>query len=169
MKRLIFLSLCMVLFFPSIAQKNFFVEAGAGVPEGFNLGPGYRYTPVTSVSLKYAPVFNLYGGGISHIVTLNNAFYFGKIHEKVNRKLWSFNIGLTTAIINNDHKKGYEMVLSGCFAREFAITEKIFIRPELGGFQTINKHIEAKDGDIGGDVILLPVYPKIGLSFIFDI
>jgi hypothetical protein len=38
----LFLTL-LIISYSSIAQNKFFIEAGAGIPEGYNLGLGYRF------------------------------------------------------------------------------------------------------------------------------
>jgi hypothetical protein len=169
MKKLNLFLILLIISCSSIAQNKFFIETGAGIPEDYNLGLGYRYSSFGGIEVKYGSDLQFSDGQIFHLLTLNHAIYFGKLNNNAGRKLWSFNTGLTTEFFNNEHEEGYEMFLSGWFAREIAITKRILIEPGLGVFQSVYSNMKNKDGIIEGSVILLPVYPKFGISLIFDI
>lgn len=169
MKKLNLLLTLLIISFCSFAQKKLYLETGVGIPEGYHVGIGYRYTSITNISLKYGSNLKFYDDERFHLITLNNAFYFGKIHEQANRKLWSINMGLTTEYINNSHEEGNEFYSSGWVTREIVLTNRIMISPEIGVFRSIYSNKKIKDGIHVGSVILLPVNPKIGMSLIFNI
>lgn len=168
MKKLNLMLTLLIFSFSLVAQSNFFIQTGAGIPEGYNLGLGYRYSSYGGVDLTYGSDLKFSDGDVFYLLTLNHAFYLGKIREKVNRKLWSFNVGLTTNILNNNHEEGYELYLSGWFGREVVISQDILIKPGLGIFNSVYSKIKIKDGRYEG-AKLLPVYPKFGITLIYDI
>jgi hypothetical protein len=169
MKKINLLLTLLIISISSFAQKKFYLETGVGIPEGYHVGVGYQYATFGGFDFKYGSDLKPFDSNGFHLLTITHALYFGKIRENVERKLWSFNIGFTTYFANNSHVEGYEMLLSGYFAREFVITRKFLVQPGLGVFQRVNNQLENKDGHIDGDVILLPVYPKFNLSLIFDV
>ncbi len=169
MKKINLLLTLLIISICSFAQKKFYLETGVGIPEGYNVGVGYQYASFGGFDFKYGSDLKAFDNEGFYLLTLTHDFYFGKVRENVDRRLWSFNIGFTTEFINNSHKEGYEMFLTGYFAREFVITKKVLIEPGLGVFQRVNRRIEIKDRYIVGDVILLPVYPKFVISLIYDI
>ena len=168
MKKLKLMLMLLVISFSLVAQSNFFVEAGAGIPEFYNIGLGYQYSSFGSVDLTYGSDLKVLDGDLFYLLTLNHAFYFGKIGEKANRKLWSFNVGLTTNFFNNDHEEGYKLYLSGWFGREVVISQNILIKPGLGVFNSVYSKINIKDGKYEG-AKLLPVYAKFGITLIYNV
>ncbi len=97
--------------------------------------------------------------------TLGHGWYFGKESKKIGQKMWSINTSYTLSFRNNTHREGYNSFASLFFARDFALTKRLLIQPELGASILVFDRTYIKDDLDGGYNI--PVVPEIAVNLIY--
>lgn len=152
-------------------KKNANVDfvIGASIPELYRGGIRYHYIRNARLDFNFGSDFKNDDNGVLYSVTLNHAYYLGKPSPKANRKLWSVNSGISFLMERTPLKKSTSGCLNLFFAREFPITKKLFIQPEIGASYFLFEQIVEEgdilsDGDKTGSII-----PKLGINLIFNL
>jgi hypothetical protein len=152
------------------AQENknkFDLVAGASIPELYHVGVRFHYIPNARIDLNLGSDFNTGENGRLDAVTLNHGYYFGKTSKKVNQKTWSANTGFTLLMEKNTDGEPIGMYFNLFFAKEFPITSKIFIQPELGACYLLFVH--SSDPDYFSLDNHMRLVAKFGLNLFFRI
>ncbi len=139
--------------------------AGASIPELYHIGVRYHYLPKVRIDLNLGSDFNTGENGRLDAVTLNHGYYFGKTNLKVNQRTWSVNTGFTLLMEKNTLSEPISMYFNLFLAKEFPITSKIFIQPELGALYFLFEH--STDPDYIGSGYRMRLIPKFGLNLFF--
>jgi hypothetical protein len=141
---------------------------GASVPELYHFGARIHYLPNARLDFNLGSDFKNDENGRIYSATLNHAIYFGKVNPRTDTKLWSFNSGFTFLVEKSIHEKSTAAYLNLFFAREFRISKKIYIQPELGASYFLFEHIVNEDNMVltGSRTVLIP---KFGLNLIMKI
>jgi hypothetical protein len=163
----VLLAFCLFWLIPIISksQENIDLTLGAAIPEGFHLGSRFHYSTNSRIDLRIGSDL-LFADQKQYIFFgLNHAVYFGKINEKADRKLWTFNTGLTFLFSNSSHREASAQLLKVYFAREIPVTKNILIEPELGINYLLHENSRIKDGLYEG--YLLRFLPVAGVNIVF--
>lgn len=148
-------------------QKDIDLVIGVSIPELYHCGIRYHYIPNARLDFNFGSDFENDENGRLYSATLNHAYYFGKINSKVNKKLWSFNSGVSFLIEKNIYRKITIACLNLFLAREFAITKNIFIQPELGASYFLFEH--SSDVYYYSSGYRIRLIPKFGLNLLLRI
>ena len=143
--------------------SKFYLSAGGSIPEMFNLGGKIRYNNHGRLDFKLGTNFNL--NNLVYTGTLNHCWYFGPVNKTTDKKIWGLNTGYTLLYEQNENLEEYVSFLNIFFSREFKISEKVFIEPELGASFRIHTYV--KHGYSSGYNI--PVIPKIGVNLFYNL
>lgn len=144
----------------TVAQEKLNYSLGFSFPEGYNLGIRYKYKVDKRIDFFYgfSQPFDTRTNWNSF--SLNHAFYFGKLKQITNHKLWTINTGFTYATTNLPDYKDDNGFINLYFAREISITKNVFIEPKLGCSYLLFYNIY--EGMINGYVIRF--IPNFGLN-----
>ncbi len=142
--------------------------AGASTPELYHFGIRSHYLPNARLDFNFGSDLNNDDQGREYAITINHAYYPGKVNPKFKRKLWSFNTGFSFLVKKNIEYKTTASYLNLFFAREFPVTKRIFIEPELGISYFLFEHVVNTDNEVlSGD--RTPIIPKFGINLILKI
>jgi len=141
---------------------------GASIPELYHIGIRFHYIPNARIDFNFGSDFKHDANGILYAVTFNHAYYVGKVDSKVNQKLWSINSGFSFLVEANDLQKSTVGYLNLFLAREFPISKKIFIQPELGASYFLFEDIINTE-DVITNGYRVKLIPKFGLNLIVKI
>lgn len=169
--KILFVALLLLLTGHTFAQEktdNIDLAIGASIPELYRAGIRYHYIRNARLDFNFGSDFNEDENGILYSVTLNHAYYFGKPSPKANRKLWSVNSGISFLMERTPKEKSTAAYINLYLAREFPITKKIFIQPEIGASYFLFEQI-VEEGDILTDGDRTKIIPKFGLNLIFNL
>lgn len=153
------------------AQKrnsNVDFAIGASIPELYRAGIRYHYIRNARLDFNFGSDFKNDANGVLYGVTLNHAYYLGKPSPKANRKLLSVNSGLSFLMERTSFEKSTSAYINLFLAREFPITKKIFIQPEIGASYFLFEQI-VEQGDILSDGVRTKIIPKLGINLIFNL
>lgn len=169
----VILALLLLLTGQAYAQEknnaNVDLAIGVSMPELYHFGLRYHYIRNARLDFDFGSDFNDDDNGILYSVTINHALYLGKPSPRANRKLWSVNTGFSFSMERTTLEKSTTGCINLFLAREFPITKKIFIQPEIGASyflldQIVKEGNILSDGDKIGDII-----PKLGLNLILNL
>jgi hypothetical protein len=141
--------------------------AGASIPELYHIGVRFHYIPNARIDLNLGSDFYTGENGRLDVVTLNHGYYFGKVNAKANQKTWSVNTGFSFLMEKNTDGGPMSMYFNLFFAKEFPITGKLFIQPELGACYFLFTH--SSDPDYVSLDYHMQLVPKFGLNLFFRI
>jgi hypothetical protein len=141
--------------------------AGASIPELYHIGVRFHYIPKARIDLNLGSDFNIGENGRLDAVTLNHGYYFGKTNQKVNHKTWSINTGFSLLMEKKTDGEPMFMYFNLFLSKEFPITSKLFIQPELGASYFLFEH--SSNPDYYSLDYHMRLIPKFGLNLFFRI
>jgi hypothetical protein len=141
---------------------------GASMPEQYHCGIGFHYIPNARIDFNFGSDFKNDDNGRLYEVTINHAYYFGKVNPEVNKKSWSINSGFSLLIEKVPQEKSTAAYVNLFFAQELPITKKIFIQPEFGASYFLFEQIVNQDNIVISGY-RTRIIPKLGLSLIMKI
>lgn len=141
---------------------------GASTPELYHLGVRLHYIPNARLDLNFGSDFNNDDNGRLYSATINHAIYFGKVNPRTDTKLWSFNTGFSFLVEETILQKSTAGYVNIFFAREFRITKKLYIQPELGASYFLFEQFVNQD-NIATNGYRIRLIPKFGLNLIIKI
>lgn len=147
--------------------KNIDLVAGVSVPELYHGGIRYHYNPNARLDFNFGTNFENRDNDRLYSYTLNHAYYFGKINEKTSQKSWSVNTGFSLLTEKDKYDKLTHAIFNLYLAKEFPITKKLFIQPELGASYLLFEH--SSDPDYFSSGYQIRLIPKFGLNLILKI
>lgn len=171
MKKTIFILLISFLSYSyAIAQeKKFNLQMGASLPELYNIGAKYYYTPNTSIGIRMGTFFES-GNDKLNAFDISHAFYFGRTNQVVNKKLWSLNSGLVWIFTKDQCRKEVSTHINLYIAKEFVINSWFGVQPELGYFIFLDEKVKTlSSGDCCLNGLRWFGLPKFGVELIFHL
>lgn len=169
--KILLLAVLLLLTGHTFAQEktdNIDLAIGASIPELYRAGIRFHYIRNARLDFNFGSDFNDDENGILYSVTLNHAYYLGKPSPKANRKLWSVNSGISFLMERTPQEKSTAAYINLYLSREFPITKKLFIQPEIGASYFLFEQI-VEQGDILSDGDRTKIIPKFGLNLILNL
>lgn len=145
---ILFILILMLNYRATSQTSEFDLKAGFSVPEMFHFGSVYHFPENQQAGIKLGS--NFVPGDIYNTATLIYGWHFRKTSTLGERKPWSLNSSYTITYRNNSHREGYLSYFSFYVTRDFFITKKWFIEPELGPSIPAFDNTFIKDGKYGG-------------------
>lgn len=164
-KYLVCTAIMILIHFFVHSQEKLDLSIGFTFPEGFYTGVRYHYAPDNRIDFRIGSDLKFTDGKQYGFLMLNHAFYFGKINQKIEQKCWSFNTGILFSHSDNNHKETSSGILKSFIARDFAVSNKIIVQPELGVNYLLFNNSRIKDGFYEGYIIRF--FPMGGVNLIF--
>lgn len=151
-------------------EENFDIDLviGTSISELYYSGIRFHYIPNGRIDFNFGSDFNKDDDGVLFAVNLNHAYYFEKGNSKINNKLWAFNSGFSFLVEKGQHEKSTAAYLNLFFTREFPVTKKIFIQPELGISYFIFEHV-VNEYDYVYSGHRIRIIPKFGINLFLKI
>jgi hypothetical protein len=141
---------------------------GASIPELYHFGVGVHYMTNGRLDFIFGSDFKNNDNGTLYAGTINHAYYLGKVNPKVDKKLLSINTGFSFLIEQTEEVKSTSAYVNLFFAREFPVTKRIFIQPELGASYFLFENMVDKD-NVVSKRNRTRIIPKLGLNLIVRI
>lgn len=146
---------------------------GASMPELYHCGIRFHYIPNARLDFNFGSDFNNNYNGTLDALTINHAYYFGKVNstgyrKTFNKKLWSINLGVSFLVEQTNFEKSTASYLNLFFAREIPITKKLFFQPEFGASYFLFEH-KVIEGDIVTVGHRTLISPKFGINLFLKI
>lgn len=173
MKKLFqFILIGLLLLLAGLAQaqektENIDLVVGVSVPELYHGGIRYHYNRNARLDFNFGNNFENQDNDRLYAYTLNHAYYFGKINEKTSQKSWSVNTGFSLLTEKDEFDKLTHGIFNLYLAKEFSISKKLFIQPELGASYLLFEH--SSDPGYFSSGYQIRLIPKFGLNLFLKI